>query len=100
MRFGVERVFASEANEIRRARQPVVRAKLVLLIDGDLDAMLAQRGDLLAIVFLEAVNVVLFMLQRAEKSELLRRVFVGKTLVFRLALAIAGGVCLVVLVLV
>jgi hypothetical protein len=40
------------------------------------------------------------MLQRAEKSELLRRVFVGKTLVFRLALAIAGGVCLVVLVLV
>lgn len=98
--LGVERVLARQADEVRRARQPVVRAELVLLVNGDLDAAPALRRRAPAVVFLEAVDVVLFVLERAQQRQLLRRVLVREALVLRLALAVAGGIGVVVLVLV
>lgn len=72
--LSVERMFARKTHKSFRPWDPVIRRELIGLINRDELFLVRKRRSLLAVVLPQVMNVLLLVLESAEKSNLLRRV--------------------------
>lgn len=57
------RVLPGQANQVIRSRQPVIRYKLILLIESNSSSILGLGALALAVVSLELASVIFLMLE-------------------------------------